>query len=121
MPQMIISRREFLQVMAAAGFAVAVDITPLKASELPTNTTLAADGVDFNGILGGIYVMPIDNDREALAEMWVTRPNGSLMLHHTFSQRSSMCWMAEPSMYIVGQDNVSCSVYSDILLAGNPV
>ncbi len=120
---MTISRREFLQAAAAAGLVLVVDIVPAPASELPSATSVPAygHGIDFDGILGGIYITPTDRQTDAWAEVWVvTRPKGTLLIHHAFSQMGGWYWLANPGEHIVGPVNVACSVDADILLAGMP-
>ena len=119
----MISRREFLKIAAAAGFIMSADMTvPIGAKELPLKTSIPAygHGIDFDGILGGIYITPMDPQKDAFAEVWITRPDGSVFMHHLFSQRGGWCWLANPGEHILGPVNVACSVDADILLAGKP-
>ena len=115
-----------MQAAAAAGLTLAVTANALPESQvLPTNTSTPAygHGIDFDGVLGGIYIMPTDPDpqKDAFAEIWVvTHPKGTLLMHHAFSQVGGWYWLALPGEYIVGPVNVACSVKSDILLAGKP-
>lgn len=118
---MTISRRDFLQAAAAAGFTLAVTANALHESgALPVDTSIPAfgHGIDFDGVLGGIYIMPTDPQMDNFAEVWVvTHPKGTLLMHYAFSQNGGWCWIADPGAHIVGSVNIACSVKAHILLA----
>ncbi len=113
-----------MQAAAAAGFVLSSStLPPIVASEPPVKTSIPAygHGIDFDGVLGGIYVTPADPQKDAFAEVWVvTHPKGTLIMHHAFSQRGVWYWFADPNEEIIGSINVCCSVDADILLAGKP-
>jgi len=118
----MISRREFLQAAAAAGLTLVATADALpklpESPALPTSVPSPDGGVDFNGMLGGIYITPTHVKADSWAEVWVTRPNGDMLIHGKFMQYSGWYWMAEPMTQIIGPVNVRCSVKSDITLAG---
>ena len=94
------------------------ELPPMK--EKPTSVLVPPKkGIQYDGILGAVFIETVDCTTESrMEEMWITRPNGDLVMHHVFNALSNFQWMAEPWAMIVGPVQIECSCLAHIVVAG---
>jgi len=127
----VTTRRDILKGMAV-GLTVPLLISGEKVAKLlPADAPAPAandelwiapkkTGVDYDGILAAIFIeAQHDEPGEKPETMWVTRPDGTVVMQYAFHPAMNFQWLApyEHEM-IVGPVNIACSCTSTILLAG---
>ena len=126
------NRRDVLKGMVAAGLTAPLLLSDEQKAELlppnwprPPISNNAAylippkNGIDFDGVLGSIYLESVDTVTESsIEQLWVKRLNGGILIHDHFDAMQNYCWLAEPTGMIHGPLTVECSCTALIILAG---
>jgi len=125
-----VNRRDVLKGMAA-GLTLPLILSPEESQavlppelpamkEQPTSVLVPPKkGIQYDGILGAIFIEVVDAvTAPRMEQMWVTRPNGDLVLHSYFDAMQNFQWLAEPEGMIIGPVQIECSCLSHIVVAG---